>query len=413
MENLRPAVALVGAAQVELAREAGLPADAVVTLEDVWARMEPTDREALWLRRRPLIDTDPACVINTSGSTGTPKSCVLPHRGLIDFVLWFDREFKLGADEIVGSLSPFHFDGYIPGLFMSLYRGATLDVVPSDLAMFPIRLAQYLADRRITFIFWVPTVMVNMASMDVLKNVPLPDLRTVCFAGEVFPTRHFNYWRRHVPHARFVNLYGPIEISVICTYYSVDREFRDDEPLPIGFPCHNTGLLVLNEENRPCGANEPGELCVRGSSLAAGYWGDWEKTGKAFAQNPLNPHYPDLIYRTGDVVYWNERGELMFVGRRDFQVKHLGNRIDLGEIEHFAVQVPGIRNGCVLYHREQKQIVLVYEADAEVPAAVIRTELARNLPKTMWPTVYHRLSEMPRNPNGKIDRQKLAGEYAS
>jgi D-alanine--poly(phosphoribitol) ligase subunit 1 len=412
MENLCPPVVLAGREQISLAHEVGIPSDRVLCVEDLFAQVS-ADAASLRLRRRDVIDTDPACIINTSGSTGLPKSCVLPHRGLIDFVLWFDETFRLGQEEIVGSLSPFHFDGWIPGLFMSLYRGATIDIIPTELAMFPVKLAQHLAKHRVTFIFWVPTVMVNMANVDALKDLALPDLRTVCFAGEVFPTKHCNYWRRHVPHATFINLYGPIEISVICTFHVLQRELADHEPIPIGQPCRNTGVLILDEQDRVCPDGETGELCIRGTSLAAGYWNDREKTDRVFRPNPQNTHYPETIYRTGDLVYRDTRGDLVFVGRRDFQVKHLGNRIDLGEIEHYAVQVPGIRNACVLYQKERKEIVLAYEADAEVPPSTIRTQLGLNLPKIMWPTVFHCFDELPRNANGKIDRQLLIAQVIS
>lgn len=204
-----------------------------------------------------------------------------------------------------------------------------------------------------------------------------------------------------------MNLYGPIEITVDCTYFVVDREMRDDEPLPIGFPCRNTDVLVLNEENQPCAVNEPGELCIRGTSLALGYWNNPEQTTRAFVQNPLNPHYPELIYRTGDIVLRNETGELMFRGRRDFQIKHLGYRIELAEIELACSSIESIRNVCVLYNTDRKEITLFYEAPPEVTPAAIRGKLAVILPKYMIPTTFHRLDEMPRNPNGKIDRLAL------
>jgi amino acid adenylation domain-containing protein len=411
LSNLCPPLVLTGRAQLHIVKNLGVTDNMIVVVEDAFCSVAPTVPSLLEARRKNLIDTDLACIINTSGSTGTPKSVALSHRGLIDFVLWFDETFRLGRDEVVGSLSPFHFDGYIPGLFMALFRGATLDVIPSELAMFPVRLAEYLSTHHISFIFWVPTIMTNMASLDALREVALPDLRTVCFAGEVLPTRHYNYWHRHLPQARMINLYGPIEISVICTYFEVDREFLDEEPLPIGITCRNTNILVLNDNDKLCGNHEVGELCVRGSSLALGYWNDPENTANAFVQNPLNIHYPELIYRTGDLVSINERGEFQFLGRRDYQVKHQGYRIDLGEIEHFAIQVAGIRNACVLYHRERKEITLIYEADVVIPPAAIRAELGRNLSKYMLPTVSHRIDEMPRTANGKIDRQRLAKEF--
>jgi acyl-CoA synthetase (AMP-forming)/AMP-acid ligase II len=226
------------------------------------------------------------------------------------------------------------------------------------------------------------------------------------------PTRTLNYWRRHYPAALFSNLYGPTEITVDCTFYTVDRDFNDDEPLPIGIPCRNSDILILNEMNEAAKAEEPGELCVRGSSLALGYWNNPEKTAAAFVQNPLNPHYPELIYRTGDLVFRNGRGEIMYVGRKDFQIKHLGYRIELGEIEHAIFQVEGVRNACVVYNQNKKEIVLFYESANELSPAVFREKLLKSLPKYMLPTAYHRLDSIPLTANGKIDRQKLIGTLA-
>jgi acyl-coenzyme A synthetase/AMP-(fatty) acid ligase len=255
--------------------------------------------------------------------------------------------------------------------------------------------------------------MVSVADKGVLDTVPDLQLRTILFAGEVMPSRHLNIWRKRFPAALFANLYGPTEITVDCTYYIVDRQLSDDEPVPIGSACRNTDVLILNDANQQCAVEERGELCVRGTSLAAGYWNAPAPTAAAFVQNPLNPHYPELIYRTGDLAYVNARGEIIFVGRKDFQIKHMGYRIELGDIEHSSMQVEGIRNACVLYHFVKKEIVLVYEAEAELDVAAIRTQLGRTLPKYMWPTTVRRLDPLPRTVNGKIDRQKLTALYAS
>ena len=146
---------------------------------------------------------------------------------------------------------------------------------------------------------------------------------------------------------------------------------------------------------------------MRGSSLALGYYNNAERTAKGFVQNPLNPHYPELIYRTGDSGYWNSRGEIMFLGRKDFQIKHMGYRIELGEIEHAVLQVDGIRNCCVVYNQNKKEIALFYESDNELTPGSIREKLSPLIPKYMLPSVFNWMQQMPRNPNGKIDRAKL------
>jgi amino acid adenylation domain-containing protein len=363
-----------------------------------------------WLK---LIDTDPAYIIHTSGSTGQPKGVVISHRGVIDYIDWARDCFKIDERCVIGNQAPFIFDNSTLDLYLCFSCGATLELIPEGLFLFPVRLMEYLAERSVNFVFWVPSIMVTVANKGVLDRVPELRLEKVLFAGEVMPAKHLNLWRSRFPGALFANLYGPTEITVDCTYYIVDRELSDDEPVPIGRACSNTDVLILNESNQPCQTNERGELFVRGSSLALGYWNQPAQTTAAFIQNPLNRHYPELIYRTGDLVYRNDRDEIVFVGRKDFQIKHLGYRIELGDIEHFAMQVSGIRNTCVLYDFSNKEIVLAYEADGDLDPGLIRSELGRNLPKYMWPTTFQWFAELPRNPNGKIDRQKVTAQYAS
>lgn len=355
-----------------------------------------------------IIDTDPLCLINTSGSTGTPKSVILNHRSFIDFTEWAIGATGIGEDEVVGSLSPIVFDIYSFELCMLMAKSSTLVVIPDSLAAFPVRILQLMQSAKISFIFWVPTIMVNIANMDLLSKIELTDLRMVWFAGEVFPTKQFNYWHRMLPQARFINLYGPIEITLDCTYFIVDREIPDDEPLPIGYPCRNTDILILNEENQIAGVNEEGELCVRGTSLALGYYNNPEKTAAAFVQNPLNRSYPETIYRTGDIVFRNERGEIMFKGRKDSLVKHSGYRIELGEIEHVIINTLHlVKNGCVVYDHSKKEIVFFYEAPEEMPVGQLRKAIGTAFPKYMIPNRFVFMEELPRNTNGKIDRLKL------
>ena len=360
----------------------------------------------LWKRRATVIDTDPSCIINTSGSTGTPKGVVLNHKSFFDFIDWAVETFRFGDDLVMGSLSPIVFDIYSFELCMLMAKASTLVVLPAHLAAFPAKILEVLEKHQVNFLFWVPTIMVNIANMDLLSAFRLESLRTVWFAGEVFPTKQYNYWHHHLPQVTFANLYGPIEITLDCTYYIINKEIPDEEPLPIGYPCRNTDILILDDEDRL--VTEPGvegELCVRGTSLAMGYYNNPEKTAIAFVQNPLNKAYPELIYRTGDIVCLNDEGLIMFKGRKDNIVKHMGYRTDLGEIEHVIINtLKLVKNGCIVYNHDEKQITLFYEAPEEIPVPQFRMEIGKVLPKYMIPTVYHRLEQLQRNTNGKIDR---------
>ena len=355
-----------------------------------------------------LIDTDPLCIINTSGSTGVPKGVVLNHRSFIDFTEWAINTTKINEKEIIGSLSPVVFDIFSFELCMMMALSSTIMIIPDGLAAFPAKILQLLKEFKVTYIFWVPTIMVNIANMDLLSRISLPLLRSVWFAGEVFPTKQFNYWRRSLEKAQFINLYGPIEITLDCTYYIADSIIPESEPVPIGIPCKNTDILILNDQNKLCERNEEGELCVRGTSLAMGYYNNPEKTASAFVQNPLNKFYPETIYRTGDIVLLNESNLIIFKGRKDTLIKHSGYRIELGEIEHVLINTLKIaKNGCAVYNKEKKNIIFYYEAEHELSVSIMRKKISEVLPKYMIPNVFVWLKELPRNTNGKIDRLKL------
>lgn len=409
LDRIKPALCITNRVFYSSFQAAGFAESRVVIIEDVLeSPSSKYDYDSIQAKLNTVIDTDPCCIINTSGSTGTPKGVVLSHRGFLDFCQWAFSTFDFYQDEVVGSLSPAIFDIYSYELCLLMLRGVTLVLITEHYSGFPVKIMECLKLNHATFIFWVPTIMVNIANLDILSRIRLDSLRLVWFAGEVFPAKHLNHWRKHIPQAQFVNMYGPIEITLDCTYHIVEKVLADEEPLPIGIPCRNTDILILTDDDQPAKPGEAGELCVRGSSLAMGYYNDPEKTSLAFVQNPLNQYYPELIYRTGDLVYTSEGGMIMFIGRKDFQIKHQGYRIELGEIENAVLNLDYIENACVVYDQGKKEIVLFYQADAEAPVKQIRQNLASSLPKYMLPTVFHRVSQLPMNPNGKIDRQGLS-----
>lgn len=383
-----------------------IPSTMKVILLDEAGGTADVDSADIIGRLSTIIDTDPSCIINTSGSTGTPKGVVLNHKSFFDFIDWAIDTFHFDDDLVMGSLSPIVFDIYSFELCMLMAKASTLVVLPAHLAAFPAKILEVLEQHKVNFLFWVPTIMVNIANMDLLSAFKLKSLRTVWFAGEVFPTKQFNYWHHHLSEVTFANLYGPIEITLDCTYYIINKEIPDEEPLPIGYPCRNTDILILDDEDRA--VTEPGvegELCVRGTSLAMGYYNNPEKTAAAFVQNPLNKAYPELIYRTGDIVCLNDEGLIVFKGRKDNIVKHMGYRTDLGEIEHVIINtLKLVKNGCIVYNQSEKQITLFYEAAEEIPVSEFRLQIGKVLPKYMIPTAFHHLGQLQRNANGKIDR---------
>ena len=405
IQLVEPAVIISTTRQIK-SIEGIIPETVKVVLLDEADESAEVDAKAIIGRLSTIIDTDPSCIINTSGSTGTPKGVVLNHKSFFDFIEWALETFHFGDDLVMGSLSPIVFDIYSFELCMLMTKASTLVVLPAHLAAFPAKILEVLEQHKVNFLFWVPTIMVNIANMDLLSTFKLESLRTVWFAGEVFPTKQYNYWHHHLPQTTFANLYGPIEITLDCTYYIINKEIPDEEPLPIGYPCHNTDILVLDDEDRLVKeANVEGELCVRGTSLAMGYYNNPEKTAAAFVQNPLNKAYPEVIYRTGDIVCYNDEGLIMFKGRKDNIVKHQGYRTDLGEIEHVIINtLKLVKNGCIVYNQAEKQITLFYEAEQEVPVTEFRMSISKVLPKYMIPTAYHRLEQLQRNANGKIDR---------
>ncbi|NOW92909.1 amino acid adenylation domain-containing protein [Clostridium beijerinckii] len=372
--------------------------------------MLPKNEEELVTARRQMIDTDPLYILFTSGSTGIPKGVIVCHRSVIDYADWVVKTFELNENTTFGNQTPFYFSMSVLDIFATIRSGATLYIIPKMLFSFPVKLLEFLNEKEVNTIYWVPSALSIVANLGALDAIELPDLKKILFAGETMPTKQLNIWRRHVPYAVYANLFGPTEITDIGIYYIVDREFNDDEPIPIGVPCNNVDALIVDEDGqlvKECG--KVGELLIRGSFLACGYYNNPEKTREAFIQNPLNKSYPETVYCTGDLVYWNENRELVYVSRKDFQIKHMGNRIELGEIENAMSALEGVDMCCCLYNKESDQIVAVYSGSLETKK--LSQSLKKKLPRYMLPNVCYNRSSMPLNVNGKIDRKKLIEEY--
>ncbi len=352
-----------------------------------------------------IVDTDLAYVLYTSGSTGAPKGVALTHANVVSYSKWYADTFDLNETFVCGGQTPFYFSMSVSDVYGCIRTGACLQTIPKRLFGFPVQLLQYMIDKKVDSIYWVPAALGVVAAWDGLTYVK-PDLKHILFAGENMPVPKLNYWRKFYPDAVFANLFGPTETTDICVYYVVNRDFDDADMLPIGRPCRNCGILVLDEEGREVADGEEGEMYAYGSFIAAGYYNFPEKTAERFVQNPLNKALPQILYRTGDIVKKNEFGELMFCGRRDHQIKHLGYRIELGEIEAAAGAAAGVQECAALYDEAADKISLVYSGK-KCDDAVLEV-LKQKLPSYMIPSEITRIMVMPHNANGKIDRKELA-----
>lgn len=348
-------------------------------------------------RRRQHVDNDLLYVLFTSGSTGVPKGVSITHRSVIDFVEWACEALKLPIGLRFGSQAPFYFDNSVLDIYCAMRMRGSLHLIPKVDFMFPARLLKQLKEESIDTLFWVPSALTSLAKADVLMPDCLPALRRVFFCGEVMPCATLNRFKAALPDADYVNMYGPTEITDVCTWYRVDREFADADSLPIGYPCANTRIDLLD-----------GEICVSGTCLSPGYYNAPDKTAAAFVQNPLRPQIPEIIYKTGDLGTYNDRGELMFLGRRDSQIKRSGYRIELGEIETALCAVEGVGFGCCYYDADREKIVAVFTGNAEMKA--LKNALKTALPKYMLPDTLLRRDALPRTGSGKIDRLALRQE---
>ena len=368
------------------------------------------DKSALAEVRRQIIDLDPVYSIFTSGSTGVPKGVLISHRGMMDFADFLVERFGITDEDVVANQAPFYFDCSVKDIGICLRSGATLNIIPKKCFAFPKLLVEFLNERQVTCLFWATSAVILVANTGILDVKKPLYLKHVSFGGEAMPAKQLNCWKRNLPDVQYINVYGPTEVTVDCTYYVVDRDFEDGEYVPIGNNIPNKQVLVLNDEDKLAAVGEVGEICCRGTGVSMGYYNNREKTDSVFVQNPLHNLYNDIIYRTGDLGRWSERGELEFVSRKDFQVKHKGNRIELGEIEVAVNSINGVTNAACIFDQPNDKIVLYYTTSDGAERDIINLVKER-IPVYMFPEAVFHLPQMPYNLNGKIDRIELKKKY--
>lgn len=407
MDTLKPKLIIADEDNMKQAEAFGLPI--VSYLEAI---EEEDNVRALDRVKASMLDTDPLYVLFTSGSTGFPKGVLVSHRAIIDSAEWISSTLGITDRDILGNQSPFYFDNSTFDIYTGIKNGCVVQIIPKELFSSPVQLLQYLNTKKITTICWVPSALCLVANVRALASWKSDDLKNVFFCGEVMPNKQLNMWREALPGATFVNLYGMTEITMNCSYYVVDREFADDETLPIGKTCKNMEIILLNKNNESVFGDEIGEICVRGCGLAYGYYNNPEQTEQAFVQNPANTHYREIIYRTGDLGKYNARGELLYAGRKDYQIKHKGHRVELGEIETAAGGIAGISMSVCIYDDKKNKIVMFYDGK-QLSKQDIKMQLKGQLPEYMIPDKIIWQEILPHNANGKINRRQLKEGYYS
>jgi amino acid adenylation domain-containing protein len=363
------------------------------------------------------IDNDLAYILYTSGSTGDPKGVMISHRTIFTFINWCSDTFKLSPDDRVTSHAPLHFDLSTFDIFVTIKAGGTVVIIPEMLSIFPPRLAKFLQNERITITYLVPSVLSLLVNYGNLAELDFSSMRLILFAGEVFPIKYLRELASTISHVDYYNLYGPTETNV-CTYYKIqpaDLEPERTQPVPIGKACENIEVFAVDEQGRLI--TEPGiegELWVRGSCVAQGYWGDAEKTSKNFVSNDYQPYFSELAYRTGDIVTLHgDRINWIYIGRRDHMVKSRGYRIELGDIEAALYSHSGVKEAAViavpddLLGNRIKAFIVPF-GENHLLESELETHTSKRLPKYMIPESFVICDALPKTSSGKVDRTRLA-----
>lgn len=361
----------------------------------------------------PVIEQDLAYILYTSGSTGEPKGVMISHRTSLTFVNWAQDCFRVAHTDRVSSHAPLHFDLSIFDIFATVKVGGTVVLVPEKLSVFPLDLARFIEEQRISIWYSVPSVLTRLVLHGDLRRFRFANLHTILFAGEVFPVRYLRELKALLPHARYFNLFGPTETNV-CTYYEVgDIPPEQGRPISIGKACANTEVLIMGEQGNPAQPGEVGELWVRGPSVMKGYWGLPEKTARVLVRHQLDPALAEeLLYRTGDLVRQEPDGNLEFLGRRDHQIKCRGYRIELGEIETAIYSHPDVAEAAVVAVPDEEignviHAMVVPREGSCLTAVELEAFCSQRIPRYMLPGVIDFRAVLPRTSTGKVDKTSL------
>lgn len=351
-----------------------------------------------------VTERDTLYIIYTSGSTGEPKGIRKSHGAMMNFVEAYEKALSFRREEILGNQTPFCFDASAKDIYLMLRTGARMEIIPSEKFIFPVTLIEYLNEKKITFISWVPSALAIVARLKTFRDILPTTLRRVCFVGEVFPAKDLDAWRKALPEPEYINLYGQSELAGICCLYPIPKDAPTPEALPIGKPLENSRIWLLEDGKISA---EKGEILIESGALADEYLQNPEKTAETFMELEIEGKMRRVL-RSGDWARYDGEGNLVFMSRADGQIKYKGYRIELGEIEAAVNAVDFIGRACVLYNGERERITVFCTTDREgLKLRELNEALEGKLTDYMLPRKLVVLEEMPLNANGKIDRPYL------
>ena len=367
------------------------------------------DREKQ-IRRSQAIDGETiAYIMFTSGSTGVPKGVAVSHQNVLHFISWGQDRFKITSRDNFANLSPMYFDNSVFDFFVGLFSGASLSPIQRELLSKPYELVEYVDARACTVWFSVPSALMYLMTMKAFGAGLLTGLRTIVFGGEGYPKAELKkLYERFSDQATLVNVYGPTECTCICSSHTLGPgDFENLDGLPtLGELNPNFDYRIL--DNNDLDASE-GELCLIGPNVAAGYFNDPERTSLAFYTITDRNRFMKRMYRTGDLVKEMD-GRLNFIGRKDNQIKHMGYRIELEEIEQALVRLASVDQAAVIYQRTRAthgKLVGFVACSSEVDEKTLFDALGQLVPDYMVPARLIVMDKLPKNANGKVDRQNL------